>query len=99
MNQQGLKKIKEFIKKDNFKESCKIRGVKIANPKKLLLNYYNQIIRKEGGKRQIEAAYHHCCNIVMHHEGMSDKEINFFWWSKLKDHGNKKSVKKSIKKS
>lgn len=95
MTEEGLNKIKDFLDKGEIKKESKILGIKIADTKKVLVNYFNQIIEKKGGKRQLEAAYRHCANIVMHHEGLTDKEINDFWWSKSKSNEkDKKTIRK-----
>lgn len=93
MTEKGLQTIKEELQKKDWKKNIKILGMFVPEPKKVCLYYYNLILSNKVGKMQIEAAYRHCCNLVMNKQGMSDEEINNYWWKQY----NKKQAKKQIK--
>lgn len=85
MNEQGIKAIKEHLENGNWREIEKIRGVLYNDPKLFVSYCIGRIERKEGGQRQLEALYHHAASITMHFQGMTEKEINDFWWGKLRE--------------
>lgn len=80
--ESGLTAIREHLECGQWKKNVKVLGVLVPEPKKLCYIYYCQILDKRGGIKQLEAAYYHCCNLVMNAQGKTDEEIQRYWWDK-----------------